>query len=173
MTEFNNRGYDASGYTIGDTSNYRISKRDVETDCLGDEKFDVLMFTHVVEHFLDPINTLRRCRQLLYTTGIVYVEVPSFHWAEVRIPTVFTPEHLSYFTPDTLTDVVQASGYNVIKLKESRYWGNIKAILQPASVTPTGTDRDYKKSLQQYKLVKWKYPIYNLIRKFKKIKPND
>ena len=40
------------------------------------EKADIIILSHVVEHFLEPIVTLSRIKKLLKDDGIVYIEVP-------------------------------------------------------------------------------------------------
>jgi SAM-dependent methyltransferase len=42
-----------------------------------DTRFDVITLFHVLEHVPDPLSTLRRCRELLNSDGILVVAVPN------------------------------------------------------------------------------------------------
>ena len=160
------------GCTI-ETSNTNILKGDIETIELPWENFDLIILCHVLEHFLNPVETLKKISNYLTPNGIIYVEVPSFNWAEMRIPSIWTPEHLSYFTPSTLENVINLSGLTTTKLKESRYWGNIKIVCKKSCENISLKKVDYKKVLYYNSLIKLLYPWYKTMRKIKTINPND
>ena len=69
---------------------------------------------------MDPLGTLKRCRQLLCPGGLLIVTVPNFAfysspWDRVLRSYVESdivgPGHLYYFTETTLTAMLKASGF--------------------------------------------------------------
>lgn len=124
---------DVTGYTLdmGETeaTDLQILYRNVEDfHTLATDSHDIIIMSHVVEHFYNIFHALANVRQLLDVNGLLYIEVPSFHWCEVRRPSVWAPEHLSYFTKRSLTNLLIKNEFKVLKIKESRYWGNIKVV---------------------------------------------
>lgn len=89
---------------------------------------DLIIMSHIVEHFYDLRSAMNNVNKLLTVDGLLYIEVPSFHWCEVRTPTMWTPEHLSYFTKRSLTNLLSNHGFKILRIKDSRYWGNIKVV---------------------------------------------
>jgi SAM-dependent methyltransferase len=43
----------------------------------GDEYFDVVVLSHILEHLQDPLNLIRESWRVLAPSGVVYVETPS------------------------------------------------------------------------------------------------
>ena len=42
----------------------------------GNERFDIIALSHVLEHLTDPIDILKHCKKLLNPGGIVFIELP-------------------------------------------------------------------------------------------------
>ncbi len=161
------------GCTLGH-SDTNIMKGDVEVHDFSWRNLDLIILSHVVEHFLTPAETLRKISKYLSPKGIIYIEVPSFHWVELRLPSVWCPEHLSYFTPTTLKNTLALSGLTPIRIKESKYWGNIKVICKKGDDSNIRIKKvDYHTVLCYHSAVKLMYPWYRLIRRVKTIGPND
>ncbi len=82
--------------------------------------FDVIHLNHVLEHFVDPREAVRRLEALLAPTGVVYIEVPyQFNWGErvkhrlarTRPPfTVWSIHHPVFFTPSTVVRLFERVG---------------------------------------------------------------
>lgn len=164
-----------TGYTLdmGETqaTDLKILYRNIEDlhalDFTTTAKHDLIIMSHVVEHFYDLRKAMDNVRQLLAIDGLLYIEVPSFHWCEVRMPSVRAPEHLSYFTKRSLTNLLTKHGFKILKIKDSRYWGNIKVVatienrwddveIKPESGWWTMTKHHLAKSLQSYYRLKTK-----------------
>lgn len=109
----------------------RITKRKIlnlnlNKESLGDEKFDVIMMFHVLEHLVNPIEFAKKLKQNITKKGKLIVEVPNsddqllfqnieytkFYWQR---------GHISYFNPKTLQTVFKKAGYNVKILGIQRY----------------------------------------------------
>jgi 2-polyprenyl-3-methyl-5-hydroxy-6-metoxy-1,4-benzoquinol methylase len=83
----------------------------------GNEKFDVIVMNHVLEHVNNPIFFLHDVIRLLTPGGVVHIAVPNVASWEAILPgwTSYEPYHLTYFTLDTLRKVVFASGLHIQK----------------------------------------------------------
>ena len=72
----------------------------------GAEKFDVVVMINVLEHVPDAVRTLRECRQLLVSGGILCVRVPN-DFSEIQAAAqekigaapwwMAVPDHINYF----------------------------------------------------------------------------
>ena len=80
--------------------------------------FDVITLWHVLEHFTDPIASLRQVRSLLTDGGICVLEVPNLHslkfmaarnkWQGGNHPLY----HRTFFTTRTLRNVLLKAGFS-------------------------------------------------------------
>jgi len=96
------------------------------TDFLGPgldgERFGVITMIELIEHVATPGDFLRRAAELLEPDGIVYLTTPNFKALGRRLlgpdwPAV-GPEHVNYFTPATLTDLITTTGaLEVVRLR--------------------------------------------------------
>ncbi len=93
-----------------------------------DIKYDFIIMSHVLEHFINPKLVLNKIKDLLKPDGIVYIEVPSLYNAEYRIKSVWRPEHLSYYTKTSLETLMTMEGFVSETLLDSKIWGNIKGV---------------------------------------------
>lgn len=83
--------------------------------------YDVIWLNNVLEHVTDPINLLNSLRKLIADNGVLVVTVPNdfsefqeILIAEHEIPERFwiaLPDHLSYFTSDSLKLTAEATGW--------------------------------------------------------------
>lgn len=79
--------------------------------------FDAIVSREVLEHVPEPINFLHNLKNLLKENGVILIEVPNFEKSlkENRYYDMF-PDHLSYFTSDTLTAAMLLSGFKNIEI---------------------------------------------------------
>lgn len=88
--------------------------------------YDVIIASHVIEHFLNPFNSLKEIFQLLKPGGLIYVAVPAVE----DIPTSYNCDifswlqnaHVYNFSNRTLKNLIIACGGKVL-------WDNSKGIL--------------------------------------------
>lgn len=142
----------------------------------NEEKFGFIVMSHFLEHILDPITLMSNVEKVLHKNGLIYIEVPSFYWAEVRIPDVFVPQHVSYYTKSTLKQLLNKVGLKIIKIHESKYWGNIKLLAKrPDNIREIKytTGEKWEMVLLKKKLVKYLYPYYRFKRRYFKVHSND
>ena len=81
--------------------------------------FDIITLWHVLEHLNDPKETLSKLRGLLKEDGEIHIEVPNIETIKFKIfgknfSNIDAPRHLYHFSPNTLTELCQQSGLNVV-----------------------------------------------------------
>ena len=86
--------------------------------------FNAIHMQHVLEHVPDPADLLRRLTELLLPGGAICLEVPNdfsivqevLH-TEMNFPAwwVAPPEHLNFFSRDSLTLLLRSSGYEPVE----------------------------------------------------------
>ena len=84
--------------------------------------FDLIVLSSFLEHEINPLPLLRRCLQHLKPGGRVVVKVPNYaslnrrirgsNWCGFR-----WPDHVNYFTPQTLTRMATQAGLQVDRMQ--------------------------------------------------------
>jgi len=119
------------------TRGVQVLNDTLDSEALGAGSFDAVHLSHVLEHVPDPRSTLTRCHELLMPGGVLALEVPN------ELTNLFkrtravlhrstevdqlTPEHVWFFTPRSLSRVVQQAGFSV-------------ELLRTANVTPLASE---------------------------------
>ena len=81
------------------------------------QPFDLVSLMHVLEHFDDPLGSLRQIREkLLSPRGWLLLEVPNFY-----AHNSYELAHLSCFTPASLKEMLRKAGYRVVNLRKHGY----------------------------------------------------
>jgi 2-polyprenyl-3-methyl-5-hydroxy-6-metoxy-1,4-benzoquinol methylase len=84
-----------------------------------EKKFDVIIMRHVLEHFNEPVDILKKVKQVLSDTGIVIVAVPNSMKPTRPLKShYFRVVHVSYFSPRSLQNAFILAGLNCITLIE-------------------------------------------------------
>lgn len=85
------------------------------SDLHGEDRFDVVVMNHVLEHVNDPVAFLSGVRRLLVPGGVAHIAAPNVACWEAALSgwTSYEPYHLSYFTPTTLRKAVSADGLDI------------------------------------------------------------
>lgn len=106
----------------------RMWEGELPSIAFGDERYDVVRFNHVLEHTQDPLAELRAARAVLAERGVLHVGVPNLAGLTIvlkswqsRLHLKAKPwkhygalHHLWFFTPRTLTRLVEAAGFEVL-----------------------------------------------------------
>lgn len=89
-------------------------------------EFDVISFQNVLDHLPDPAGALRTARQLLKRDGLLALSLVNFGSIAARVYgagfRLLGPNHLYYFTPRTLSAMLDRAGFDSIEV-EYPYFG--------------------------------------------------
>lgn len=88
--------------------------------------FDAFLFSHVLEHLVDPGAALRRLSRILRPGGRVYVALPNIAYWKYRLQALrgrfdyeesgpMDRRHLRFFTFATAQKLVRESGYEILR----------------------------------------------------------
>lgn len=100
------------------------------------QKFNLLLLSHVFEHFLDPVNKLNQMKNLLMPDGVIYIEVPNIRFFKRPVDNFFDYMHPYSYSPKTLKELVYKNGYKIIKADLSRKYHVCVALAMPLSRQP-------------------------------------
>jgi len=98
-------------------------------DALIDKKFDLIIFSHVLEHVSD-LGLVDRLREHLQEDGIIYVEVPQEIWAGIAIESD-PVTHINFFTLNSLLNLLTSHGFEILKSEQeiSNYGASFKEVI--------------------------------------------
>lgn len=90
-----------------------------------DGTFDVVHMSMVLEHLYDPAEALRRINKLLRSDGQFILSVPDISGFEAKLfkdkcYTLQVPQHLSHFSPETVTRFLRQAGFAVEEILHQR-----------------------------------------------------
>jgi SAM-dependent methyltransferase len=88
-----------------------------------DNFFDVILFSHSLEHMYDPFETLREAFRILKPGGLLVIAVPNARSFEASLFGQWwvhwdVPRHLFHFDKTTLCRLLSKAGYRVASIKD-------------------------------------------------------
>lgn len=119
------QGFDVFGCDLSGSICNRVRKTfGIAMHCgplatLGQEnRFDVVVMNHVLEHVQQPVSFLQDVLGLLARGGVVHIAVPNIACWEASLSgwTSFEPYHLTYFSPYTLKKTVARGGLEIANI---------------------------------------------------------
>jgi SAM-dependent methyltransferase len=81
-----------------------------------DKKFNLVVSNGVLEHVPNPVDFLKKIRRCVAENGFLYIGVPNF---KNNPADLFTYDHLSRFTPDSINVAFQLAGFEIVASKVS------------------------------------------------------
>jgi len=100
----------------------------------SDNFFDVITMWDVIEHLGDPVSSLKKIRNLLKPNGILALATPNIQSPLARLTKekweqIKPAYHLYYFSPRTLTKLLEESQLLLVKLSTQGLGGTLKWIM--------------------------------------------
>jgi 2-polyprenyl-3-methyl-5-hydroxy-6-metoxy-1,4-benzoquinol methylase len=84
---------------------------------LSGERFDLILASHVIEHFPDPLAFLFKARTLAHPETRLFLETPNILAPKVSFRRLFSLAHNFYFSPQTLSWLLEKAGWRVCQLR--------------------------------------------------------
>jgi SAM-dependent methyltransferase len=120
-------------------------------EALEDKKFDILILSHVVEHFSNLDRELGRIKSLMKHGGIVYVEVPGVcdlenkHEYSYNYNIYSVLAHMYNFNLTSLRYVMESNGFKFVKGNEY-----VRSLFQISTDNSTRVDitKNYKNTME-------------------------
>ena len=142
-------GYDQGPTLVRLGRGLGMDLREGGVDDIDESGFDLIVLSHVVEHFLDPVGMVARLVRRVAPGGHVYMEVPD---AESFAIGSLQNAHPYLFSQATLTAYMAKAGLGLVDAR--RVGPHLAAVFRPSSA-PVETDltREYAtrvKSLRAY-----------------------
>jgi 2-polyprenyl-3-methyl-5-hydroxy-6-metoxy-1,4-benzoquinol methylase len=146
---------------------YRVHAGPLETAPQPHEPFDLIVGWMVLEHLYDPIGGLQKLRKWAKPDTWLVLSVPNAGALEFRLfkdkwYALQLPTHFNHFTPETLENVLSASGWKLEKVHHQRVLSNLIA-----SAGYVLRDKGYAKLGEKFinfpeRAGKWHYVLYPL-----------
>ena len=110
---------------VKDSGFKEIYQGDMFSQNFPQNSFDVVRYSHVLEHVPSPKNELLKVRHLLKKGGKVLIIVPNIDSIFFKIFKEYwypleAPRHFYQFSPKTLTRLLLGSGFNSVEIKYSQ-----------------------------------------------------
>ena len=131
LQELRGQGWDVHGVDFSSVAVSRaqsvglnVKEGDLLTACFESDFFDVVIFSHSLEHVYDPVATLSEARRILKPGGWVLLYLPNVGSAEVALFGELwvawdTPRHLFHFDKGSSARVLEMAGFLAAKAKTS------------------------------------------------------
>jgi SAM-dependent methyltransferase len=154
-------GIDASPFQISQSKkkykkiNFICSYGERASKIFRKNYFDIITFNNVFNHSSSPILFLQEIKKILNVDGVIIIEVPN--WIKTvnkKLWDQIYHEHILYFTPYTISQILIKSGFEIIKIKNIDYHGGSLRIIAKKNDVIFGNKKDYKDlTLQQCKQI--------------------
>lgn len=118
------RGYEVRGVELSRDGSEIAWEKDLDVffgtleEFEADGPFDLIFMSHVIEHVIDPVETVNRLHGMLGDGGVLYLETPNARSLDARLfgrhwGLIHYPRHLYLFDPTTLRRLLEGAGFSV------------------------------------------------------------
>lgn len=127
-----------------------------------ENKFDVIILSHVFEHFLNPIQNLKQILNHLNPKGIIYIEVPNINNlspGQMHLP------HTYCYSPTTFKYYVEKSGLKTIDFGGTHNNYHMYGVFEFSESETVLPKPEFKSALSLYKKFILKEKIKYVLKK--------
>lgn len=129
LSLFKKNNNNVFGYEINDDARVYAQKKyniDLKENFLESKsKYDIIILSHVIEHFKEPKDILIKIKSMLKKEGFIYIEVPNSPMPEEcsyeMLMRYLNTEHIVNFTMDNLIKFVESANLKVIRSEYNNY----------------------------------------------------
>ncbi|EKD90476.1 MAG: methyltransferase type 11 [uncultured bacterium] len=134
LSLFKEKGYEVVGIEISTKASELAEKKGIKVirqpfeKIIFEERFDVIIFNHTLEHLSNPLEVLRKAKKVLKPKGILYIDLPNFDSLSAktlkgRWPLLLPDEHLWHFTEKAFINIFKNLDFKIIYVeKASGIW---------------------------------------------------
>lgn len=128
MSAASDKRWDVEGTEISDDAiklvkqkRQRVIKGDIASLDLQESKYDIATLFELIEHAVNPEGIIEKLSYILRPGGLVYITTPNYNNIMRRLLgdrwEIFHKEHLFYFTPRDLSQLLNKHGFRIKKIK--------------------------------------------------------
>jgi predicted SAM-dependent methyltransferase len=139
LAELLQAGFDCSGSEISHygrrfaRSSFGLNLENKDENSLfdTDEKYDIVLMKHVLEHTSDPLKLLCLIKQKALTqNGLLFIKIPNLASLESKLCGEYwhgldVPRHLWHFTPIGITQILEKAGFKEIVVQQEVVYADI------------------------------------------------
>lgn len=134
LSLFKMRGFKVMGIEISPPAAALAKARGIEVRIVPfekvnlNQKFDLIIFNHTLEHLSKPVKALEKARSLLKRNGILFIDLPNFDSLTAKIlkgrwGLLLPSEHYWHFTQKSLLLLLSKLNFKILKIeKASGLW---------------------------------------------------
>lgn len=82
---------------------------------IDDLSVDTVIARHILEHMIDPVETLRHWNRIIKLGGRLIIAVPDH---DIRNTIPLNPEHVHGYTPDSLVNLLSVCGFKQVDFRD-------------------------------------------------------
>ena len=124
----------------------------------SDKRFDLITMFHVLEHLENPVRDLSSLAGFLKPDGKLVIEVPNILYPDMSFTHKWHPGHLFSFTDQTLSMLLEKSGFKVISCHPIGDRGNLWGVFEVAEpVEPIVQPSLALQNFDELENGRWKY----------------
>ena len=149
--------FDVTGVEVSDFAasygsehlNLRIFNQPIEVCDFANDEFDVITMWDTIEHLINPMETLQEVNRILKKGGLFVVQTGNVESVIAKIMgkrwhLYNVPEHLFFFSTETLKALLDKTGFSIRKVKTELSYYNAAYLLDRLARS-VGCSKSYRK----------------------------
>ncbi len=117
---------------------------------LFSSKFDLVIGRFVLEHIKNPVSFINEISNILNISGYLYIEVPNIEFYLKNYLNEFCPEHINYFSYQSLENLLSISKFKIVNSKTNTDTIHLLAKKSDIELTQLLKNFALKNSLNNY-----------------------